>query len=100
MPALAHHPSYAERTPLRNRHLPVHRHGGLHEAVARVGCEGVYWPKSSDPSADYLRRITRDDRSAFPFLRLAAGRPLSLAAHGLLRSSLASGAADAIGDAL
>lgn len=60
----------------------------------------VYWPKASDPNTDDLRRITRDDRAAFPFLRLAAGRPLSLAARGLLRSSLATGDADAIAGAL
>jgi putative ATP-dependent endonuclease of OLD family len=60
----------------------------------------VYWPKASDPSTDDLRRITRDDRSAFPYLRLAAGRPLSLAARGVLRSSLASTDADAIAVAL
>jgi putative ATP-dependent endonuclease of the OLD family len=60
----------------------------------------IFWSKASDPSTDDLRRITRDDRGAFPFLRLAAGRPLSLAARGLLRSSLASGDADVIADAL
>lgn len=60
----------------------------------------VYWAKGSDPSTDDLRRIPRDDRAALPFLRLAAGRPLSLAARGLLRSSLAAGDADAIADAL
>jgi putative ATP-dependent endonuclease of the OLD family len=60
----------------------------------------VFWAKPSDPSTDDLRRISRDDRAALPFLRLAAGRPLNLAARGLLRSSLATGDADAIADAL
>lgn len=62
--------------------------------------QAVFWAKPSDPSTDDLRRISRDDRAAFPFLRLAAGRPLNLAARGLLRSSLATGDADAIADAL
>jgi hypothetical protein len=60
----------------------------------------VYWPKTSDPTIDDLRRITRDDRRTFPFLRLVAGRPLNLGSRGLLRSSLATGDAEAIADAL
>ncbi len=60
----------------------------------------TYWPKESDPSTDDLRRVTRDDRASFPFVRLAAGRPLSLGARGLLRSSLATQGAEAIASAL
>lgn len=29
----------------------------------------VYWVKSSNPSNDTFRRVSRDDRSAFPFHR-------------------------------
>lgn len=82
------------------------------EAVLRLGYLGrwddveqragqtVYWVRSSDPSTDTLHRVSRDDRSAFPFHRLAPGRPLNLAPRGLLRSALGATEAEALGDAL
>jgi putative ATP-dependent endonuclease of OLD family len=60
----------------------------------------IYWAKTSDPSTDALRRVSRSDRSALPYVRLTTGRPLSLAARGALRASLDSTDADAVGDAL
>jgi putative ATP-dependent endonuclease of OLD family len=64
------------------------------------GDQTVYWAKGSDPSTDDLRRIIRDDRAAFPFIRLTTGRPLSLSARGMLRSSLTADDAQAIAAAL
>lgn len=60
----------------------------------------VYWPKTSDPANDDLRRVTVGDRRAFPFVRLVAGRPLSLGARGLLRSSLDEPASASLAAAL
>jgi putative ATP-dependent endonuclease of OLD family len=60
----------------------------------------VFWVKGRDPSTDDLRRVIRDDRAAFPFIRLTTGRPLSLSARGVLRSLLTADDAEAIATAL
>lgn len=73
---------------------------GRWDDVEERAVQTVYWVKSSDPSTDTLRRVSRDDRSAFPFHRLVPGRPLNLAPRGLLRSVLGTSEAEALGDAL
>lgn len=73
---------------------------GRWDGVEERAVQNVYWAKSSDPSTDTLHRVSRDDRSAFPFHRLAPGRPLNLAPRGLLRSALGVSEAEALGDAL
>lgn len=49
-----------------------------------------YWPKSSDPSNEDYRRVSREDRLALPFIVLGTGRPLNLAPRGSLRAFLDS----------
>ena len=45
-----------------------------------------YWPKTSDPGSDIFARVSRVDRSAFPFVRLGGGRPLNIAPQGGFRT--------------
>lgn len=73
---------------------------GRWDDVDERGDQAIYWPKRSDPTADNLRRVRREDRRAFPFNRLPGGRPLNLAPRGLLRSALSLTEADALAKAL
>jgi putative ATP-dependent endonuclease of the OLD family len=73
---------------------------GRWDSVEERSTQVVYWAKSSDPTNDTLRRVSREDRAAFPFHRLLPGRPLNLAPRGLLRSALGATEAEALGDAL
>lgn len=69
---------------------------GRWDDIEERGDQAIYFPKRSDPTADDLRRVRREDRLAFPFHRLAGGRPLNLAPRGLLRSALTSAEAEVL----
>lgn len=73
---------------------------GRWDEIDERGDQTIYWPKRSDPTADNLRRVRREDRRAFPFHRLPGGRPLNLAPRGLLRSALSTTEAEALARSL
>ncbi len=73
---------------------------GRWDAEEERGEQVVYWPKFSDPNADDLRRVSRRDRAALPFIALAAGRPLNLAPRGGFRALLDADRPADVSDAL
>ena len=92
----------ADPTALGAQAVPVVRLGyrGRWDPDEERADQTIYWVKTSDPSTDDLRRVSRRDRSALPYVRLVTGRPLSLATRGALRASLESADAEAVGEAL